>query len=257
MLACTALVGCTSDDVVENNNLNKNNSNAYMAVKLVMTESAGSRAASDGGFLVGTEAEKEIKGDKSIFLFYDANGKYVTSGQVISATAFTNGCEDTDEDHGEIEASANNDQKTTAYIVLSGTDEQIKNIDKVLTVVNYSQCESLKYKTLGQAQAAIATDDLSSETDPTTDDDANAGNAGFLMSTSVYYNANSELINYTAIDDEDFHETQESALAAGNPVVIHIERAAAKVELGFNPSYDLEEKGEGNDDAGDMTIDGE
>ena len=76
MLACTALVGCTNEDVVNNEQENQNGSNAYMAVRLVMADSYNSRAAEDGGYNEGLGAEGEpseqkIDGTKSIFLFYD------------------------------------------------------------------------------------------------------------------------------------------------------------------------------------------
>ena len=229
MLACTALVGCTNEDVVNNEQENQNGSNAYMAVRLVMADSYNSRAAEDGGYNEGLGAEGEpseqkIDGTKSIFLFYDGSGKYVTSGQLLTQTDFSEG--EPGNHHGNADI---NDLKGEAYVVLSSPTEAIKNtIRQVLTVVNYSGKDDLKYKTKDQALTTI----VEAEKDP--------ANAGFVMSTSVYHDG-TNVVNTTSIlgTQQDaqgnflplIFDTQEEA--KGNPVVIHIERASAKVQLTY------------------------
>ena len=52
MLACTALVGCTNDELIEepvNNPVNGKN-DAYISVKFAMPEASGARATSDDGY---------------------------------------------------------------------------------------------------------------------------------------------------------------------------------------------------------------
>ena len=233
MLACSAMVACTNTDEPEVNTGNENGgkAEAYMSVKLVMTETGGSRAT-DGGYnpgedgeAEGTISEQKIDGTKSIFLFYDELGNWVTSGQLISADAFADGATGTHTGH----TSDINDIKDDAYVVLSSPTDAIKKIKQVLTVVNYSKCGSLLQKTKTQALATIA----AAGEDP--------ANAGFLMSTSVYLDAAGNLVNTTAVLGDDFEnadgtvtkaniqDTQEKAKA--NPVKIYIERASAKVQL--------------------------
>ena len=275
MLASIALVGCTNTDEPEVNNGNENGgkAEAYMSVKLVMTETGGSRAT-DGGYnagedgtAVGTISEQKIDGTKSIFLFYDEKGNWVTSGQLISANALSNGGASTHTGH----TSDINDIKDNAYVVLSSPTDAIKKIKQVLTVVNYSKCGSLLQKTKAQALQTIATD--AANEDP--------AKAGFLMSTSVYLDANNNLVNTTAVLGDDVNNedgsvikaniqaTQEGAKA--NPVKIYIERASAKVQLTHGQSKtvikeatEFEVKGSENgdsDEAGgqegnDIVIDG-
>ena len=63
----------------------------------------------------------------------------------------------------------------------------MNNIEKVLTVINYSGCENLKQLTLDQALATIA----ATANDP--------ANAGFLMATSVYKDVNENNVTETII----------------------------------------------------------
>ena len=72
MLACTALVGCNNDDVVENNEQNESKvDNAYMAINIKIASDAGSRAVTDEGYAAGSTEENTISTANSIFLFYD------------------------------------------------------------------------------------------------------------------------------------------------------------------------------------------
>ena len=57
MLACSAMVACTNEDVIDNGQGNPQDANtAYVSVKLVMASEGGSRATTDGGYVTGTEA---------------------------------------------------------------------------------------------------------------------------------------------------------------------------------------------------------
>ena len=223
MLACSAMVACTNEEepVVNNGNENNGKAEAYMSVKLVMTDAIGSRAT-DGGYAEGESDEQKIDGNQSIFLFYDDLGNWVTSGQLINASNLTDGTNGNHEHTGDVDI---NDIYDDAYVVLSSPTDDIKKIKQVLTVVNYSKWGSLLQKTKKQALETIATD-------AATEDPANAG---FLMSTSVYFDASNNLVNSTAITAEgekaNIQATQ--AGAKTNPVEIYIERASAKVQLTF------------------------
>ena len=269
MLACTALVGCTNEDVIDNPNENPVNgetNKAYVSVKMVMTESTGSRATEDGGYDKGDVSEQKINSANSIFLFYDEDGNWVTSGQLISAESFS---EENQGNHGHNTEYNINDIYDDAYVVLSSPNDDIKKIKQVLTVVNYSNCSSLKQLKKDQALEVIANENGN---DPY--------NEGFLMSTSVYMNGE-DLVNTTAILGEDVENadgtTKKANIQAtqkdakGNPVKIYIERASAKIQLTYgenmtliNKATEFEVKGsvDGNgDEAGgqegnDIVIDG-
>ncbi len=202
------LTGCENKEPENNGDEAK----AYMSVRISMASTAGTRAG-DGGFKEGSTAEQAINSTNSIFLFYDVDGKYVTSGQLATQDPATGNVVTGGDHSGDI-----NDYSAAAYIVLSGPDEELKKSTQVLTVVNYSGCEGLKFLNLTEALKTVAT----TTTDP--------ANAGFLMSTSVYVDGSKNIVNTTAIDGtENIQKTPE--LAKTKAVDIYIERASAKAQL--------------------------
>ena len=231
MLACSAMVACTNDDVLDNpvdNPVNGADGKAYVSVKLVMTETNTGRATTDLGFDVGTKAEQTIStaADKSIFLFYDKDDKWVTSGQIVNGEVST-----PNTDYSDHEGSIN-DLSGQVYVVLNGPDQSLKKVTQVLTVVNYNGADKLKNLNKDQALDII------------TDTKANPANSGFLMSTSVYYNDGA--VRVTAINPEtQICQTQEDAKL--NPVKIYIERASAKFQIDWKDSYSVVADGESTD----------
>ena len=235
MLACSAMVACTNTDEpnVKKEQQTTEKANGYMSVKLIMTESIGGRAATDGGYDKGTTDEQKIDVNKSIFLFYDANGKYVASGDLKTSTmndheSSTHEGNSYGENYKDI-----NDIHGNAFIAISAPNDDIKAIKQVLTVVNYPNVSELDLKNLDQVLYKI------------TNTAINPDNSGFLMTTSAYIDSDKSddvepiekadgLIYTTAISEDNIKATQEAALADGNYVEIYIERASAKVELLFN-----------------------
>ena len=218
MLACSAMVACTNDDLLENNeNLEGAEGKAYVSVKLVSSASNQGRSVTDSGYeAANPELEKKIDGSKSIFLFYEENGKWVTSGVISTQTP-----SGTDANDGDKSDAVANDVEGEALIVLQGTEQQLNQCTKVLTVINYSDCDGLKQLTLQQALEKIAT--------TTADPALGTENKGFLMATSVYKDANGKIINYTPVTTNNICATP--ALAKAAPVIVHVERAAAKVNV--------------------------
>lgn len=254
MLACSAMVACTNDDVLENNELgNKEAMDAFVSVKLVMSDGVYSRATDDGGYEAGTDDESTINATNSIFLFYDVNGNWVTSGKLVTQTPTT---PEVKGDHEEA-----NSYYGDAYIALSGPEGELAKSAQVLTVINYSDCESLKQLTLTQALETITN----------TTDDAITATGDFLMTTSTYFettagtenDVNSDrLSNTTKITSNNICATQAAAKLA--PVKIYVERASAKVEVEFESDpYDVtgsEDKVESDEangaQGGDLVVDG-
>lgn len=200
------LTGCETGQGPETNG---DEAKAYMSVRISMASTAGTRA-SEAGFEAGTTAEQTINTGKSIFLFYDASGNWVTSGQLATGDAVY---EDGDCD---INALSN----AGAYIVLSSPDSELQKSAQVLTVVNFNDVNRLKNLTLTQALGEIT---------KSADNAADGSTCGFLMSTSVYAK-DGAIVRTTAIDAAK-HIRQSAADAKDNPVVIHIERASAKAQL--------------------------
>ena len=74
MLACTALVGCTNEEVIDNPNENPvNNGNEYfVSVAFSMPGNSSSRAASLGGYEDGVEADYKV--NNAVFFFLNDAG---------------------------------------------------------------------------------------------------------------------------------------------------------------------------------------
>ena len=230
MLASVALVGCTSEDSPEVNNGNEANNaegKAYVSVKLMMTESNGSRATGDLGYNTGVPSEQTINAANSVFLFFDVNGDFVASGDLITRTPSASG----DDQSHEHSSNVVNSLKDEAYVVLSGPSDELKTCTQVLTIVNLKSAAN--YKTGGSKEPKRLSDVL----DDIAEESVDVSNQGFLMPTSVYAVAsqdetNGTTINTTALSPNNIQETQD--LAKQNPVKIYIERASAKVQLKYN-----------------------
>ena len=78
MLACSAMVACTNEDVIDNPNENpalNGKGEAYLAVKILDANGKESRAANGSDYDYST-TEHEI--ETAHFYFYDQSGKYVS-----------------------------------------------------------------------------------------------------------------------------------------------------------------------------------
>ena len=223
MLACTALVGCTNEDeLVNNENENQQKGDkAYVMVKINNTEGISSRGY-EGGFANGNEhAIKNVN-----FYFYSAEGTFVTEGEIW-----------TDEKTGEGTTSNLTaiEWQTNVAVALQNLTQ--KGTPKyVLAVLNKPTSLNLANKSIEQVQEELLAATSGNETNGegflvNTEDD----NKYFIMSNSTY-NGGVEVdgIAYfaTAIDeDQFFKEPQASSEYSKNPVEIYVERLAAKTQL--------------------------
>ena len=255
MLACSAMVACTSEDSPEVNNGNENGAKntSYVGVKLIMNETGSSRATTDGGYKTGDPSEQNIEIDNSIFLFYDGAGNYVTFGTLVGQVDENNTTEGNHSHNNDANINSIYGEK---FIALSASEDAVKNIDQVLTIVNYHNRDGLKNKPLSEVLDIISSDE-NNKADARADEN-------FLMTTSVYLNSENEVVNTTAIDDTNICATQSEAY--GKAIKIYIERAAAKVEVksgaenaswlfSVEPTSEDEENDENKE--ADIVVDGE
>lgn len=212
IMACVALTACTNEDLVENNANGGNTSpaKAYIGIKIAdPLNGAGLRAATDGDFANGTEAEHSI--NKSLFLFYNSDGSYAGEG-------YHNGAIGTTSTEGDTSIEAN----STVVVVLKGKqDETAKYPDQVVAYLNLPKAveDELKDKSLDKAMRTVA--NISDIPDY-------AKGGSFIMTNSTYLNGDN-VICATAIDPKSFVQTEEVAKAS--PVIIHVERLASKVVM--------------------------
>ena len=202
-----AFAACSSNEP-ENNEQNPEG-NQFMSISLGMA-STGSRAATDGGYVYGSEAESSVKLANSIFLFYDATGNYLTSGTMIdnTGTGFL--------DLTETATAGNSvEKKSNATIVLGPT--KVKPT-QVLAVLNYADIASLKDKTLAEVLSTV--ENVAVSETPA---------KGDLILTNSVYSDGTKVINATPITAANICESESAALA--NPVDIYVERTVAKLSM--------------------------
>ena len=207
MLACSAMVACTNEDVIDNPNENPalNGDNAYLAIKVV-NGSAASRAT-PGDYATGSDAEN---GYSSVDLyFYNGNLFHSkVSDKTFTPTASTGNVEEV---LGATVVLSNLSSKgvpTSVVAVLNGPD----GWDATLIDANSTLQEMYDYKTSAEVSTNnnfIITNSTSLE-DPTLESDFHFA---------------------TKIDDGMFKTSAEEAIATNNYVEIFVERLAAKVKL--------------------------
>ena len=223
-LACTMLAACSNEEAsVNDNGTQTPTGSAYMAVNLIMSNGSSSRTASDGGFDNGTEDEGAVSISNSVFLFYDANGNYLTKGNIIGHE--NDG--DTDND-GYLdlvaESDGNNIESKSNAVVVLGPTASIPT--QVLAVLN-GGADVLAGMSLSDAMAALTTGTIGTT----------KGN--FLMTNSVYV-ADDQIITTTPISSDNLRESEDDAIAEGVPVDIYVERVAAKLTVKVDSSIEGE-----------------
>ncbi len=203
-----AFAACSSNEP-KNPNGEEQDGNQFMSISLGMA-STGSRAATDGGYVYGSEAESSVKLANSIFLFYDATGNYLTSGEIMDNTG--TGFLDLTETSTPGQSV---EKKSNATIVLGPT--KVKPT-QVLAVLNYDDVASLKNKTLAEVLTTVESIAISS-----------SPNKGDLILTNSAYSDDAKVVTATPITAANICESETAALA--NPVDIYVERTVAKLSM--------------------------
>ena len=212
MLACSAMVACTNEDVIDNPNDNPalNGDNAYLAIKVVNGSTASRAGASDGGTTYGESTENYEEGAAVALYFYNGNlfHSKVTDKQFKPAKGTT---ENVEEVLGATVVLSNLSSKgvpTSVVAVLNGPD----GWDANLIDANSTLEEMYKAKT----EAEVSTANKFIITNSTSCEDA-------TLDTQFHF--------ATLIGDGKFQTSEEEAVKSGNYVEIYVERLASKVKL--------------------------
>lgn len=204
LLMGAVMAGCSNEEVMNEEFQKPDGNEYYMAVNFFTSES-GSRA--EGDFAAASDAETDV--NNAVFYFLDENG---------------NSCADPYK-HGELTLAASthhagDDRQATPIIVMKNPTTNPSSIVVLLNVANDFAYEN--YKSLSQLQA-IAGDYV---------DNAN----GFVMSNSVYANADDDVVIGAPVTAANIYKTRKelevgvtnnSAVA----VPVHVERVLAKVQV--------------------------
>ena len=206
LCAFAAICSCNKeiDPVVDNEVLGED---TFIQVNIVAAKDA--TKGTDGGTVVGTAAENEVK--NAMLIFFASNGEFVEAREYNEFTWNT--------------SSSNNVEKVSSIVVVLKGKTIVPR--QVVAVLNYPQ--SLKEQIAGVENRPelyqLVADSPISVIDAT---DA------FLMTNSVYMDGGT--VNYyTQIADSHMY-TGDEAPAGYKPLEIYVERVAAKVKVSGTPT---------------------
>ena len=192
MLACTALVGCSSDD--EPNVPVSGES--YVAINIVSP--GGSSRGAAGGYEIGSETENAA--NNALFVFFDKNDKVVEAQSIDLSWS------------GNTSTSPEVEKISNAVLVLN--KEAAVTHTKVVAILNTNLLPtSMAGMSLSEV-CALADDYSSTES--------------FVMSSTVYFDATGTKKIASDLTAANFATTEEKALAA--PVEVYVERVLARVD---------------------------
>ena len=215
LLVCTALCACWNDEsgIIPNDTPNVfTGDKAYIKVRLA--DAGTLTRAQEGDFEYGTN-EQSIK--NASFYFYDADGVFVTQGDV-----WTDGSASTTTPAGNIEFASNN------IVVLKGLDK--KSYPRYMVTVLNKPTGFVHGKTLDEMQTVLADNNAEGIYYPATTD--NVTTNYFTMSTTSYTETNREKHFVTEVNEGNISlEPMTDASAIANTVTVYVERLAAKVTL--------------------------
>ena len=215
LLVCTALCACSNDEsgIIPNDTPNVfTGDKAYIKVRLA--DAGTLTRAQEGDFEYGTN-EQSIK--NASFYFYDADGVFVTQGDV-----WTDGSASTTTPAGNIEFASNN------IVVLKGLDK--KSYPRYMVTVLNKPTGFVHGKTLDEMQTVLADNNAEGIYYPATTD--NVTTNYFTMSTTSYTETNREKHFVTEVNEGNISlEPMMDASAIANTVTVYVERLAAKVTL--------------------------
>lgn len=179
---------------------------SYVAVTFTAD---GITRAEDGEYEVGRDEERAVK--SAYVFFFTENGEPFTVDNMQSHPGTRNYVDVLDQLSKRGENMNNVSDVQNAVLVLKNYKGEYPA--QVVAVLNWTPTNN-EYR-LSDLQTAISQ----------LGDDAN----GYVMSNSVYANNNKEVVDAVALTASNIAKNEELALA--NPITIHVERVAAKVEF--------------------------
>ncbi len=219
-LACALMAACSNEEnpAVDNGTQGQEGS-SYMAVNLVFSTGSGSRAVTGDSFDNGTEVEGAVSVANSVFLFYDANGNYLTKGNLVASDTDVDNDKDGYLDLQPQTDGGNVESKSNAVIVLGPTTSQPT---QMLAVLNGGS-SVLTGMSLSAAMEAVTNSGIGSD------------KGSFIMTNSAYVEDGS-IVTATKIAGKakevgDGGDAAAITAAKADPVEIYVERVAAKLTV--------------------------
>lgn len=231
-VATMGLTACSSDEPDQQAGSAQQGEAQYLAINVMPTETAGSRAASD--YEQGTTDENAVT--NALFFFYDENG---------NAVNVTNNQTDA-QGNAETEVPQASNVNYVFVQNLSTNGDNMPNISGLVSPVLILHCDANKFpkrvvtycnvevqnsKPVMPAAYASINDLKAGQANYVK---ANMGAGDFFMSSSVYSNEATPAaeVNYSTLETANFG--QSVAAAKQRPINVYVERAMAKVTFGLD-----------------------
>ena len=222
MLACSALVACTNDDLLEENN-QQNGEKAFIAVNIVNSNanSRGTGVDKDGNLTFENGTTDENAFDNATFFFFDNSGNpYIVSDGKSYVTK-------TETEMGMEESTGNVEEFSSPVLVINKS----QNVppQKLLVVLNAPSALTTTNPTLSYLREAVAAYGLTVSEDDKPKVTYTTGSK-FVISNSVYKNEVTGAV-VDAVDLTAANIAPDAATANLNPVIVYVERTVAKVKV--------------------------
>ena len=228
MLACTALVGCTSEDVIDNPSGNQSLSGekGYLKVKLVNTTGTAGRAAD--GFAEGTADENNVSSVNFFFFKSDGTLTHHADENDLSWHTSTGNVEKIADATVVLQGLNDKTYPNSVIVLLNAPSSLITELSKSTTTENVKtfdcNLQSFSAKVIEAIQDGNDFIMTNSTFKPETNEDGTAVNTKSTVETTTYAG--------TVVTQDDFVlESDDAELSDANTVNIYVERLAAKVTV--------------------------
>jgi len=205
--------GCSSNEEINDipNERKLVQQESYVAINIVAPDATGSRAGTEGDFLVGSAEENAV--NDLLLVFFDANGNYYD----VQTQAFS--WEEVDGNNPGVE------KKSDVVVVFE--EKEVKPASFIALLNTGKPASEFENKNLAQVKAMAS--DYYNNVEET---------SYFVMSNAVY--ADGGIQTAAPITDDMICNSEEAAKA--NPAIAYVERVAAKLEANASATVTAEGK---------------
>ena len=222
MLACSAMVACTNDDLLEENN-QQNGEKAFIAINIVNSNanSRGTGVNKDGNLTFENGTPDENAFDNATFFFFDNSGNpySVSNGKSYVTKTYA---------EMNMTSSSGNVEEVSSPVLVINKSQNVPP-QKLLVVLNAPSALTTTNPTLKSLREAVAAYGLTVSEGDEPKVTYTPGSK-FVISNSVYKNEVTGAV-VDAVDLTAANIAPDAATADLHPVIVYVERTVAKVKV--------------------------
>lgn len=194
---------------------------SYLSVSLKMSGQLATKAwdngNADGSYAAGTAVENALNGKAQFLLFKNGQPLSDLAREIVSL--------------GSVASTHHANDELSSDIVLVFDNEAVDKMPTSIMAILNSPFDlaSVRIKTEAEMRDLLVSSSVATQ---------EAG--AFVMSNSVWYDGDMNVVSSTPVDMEHICKTPEAALS--HPVEIHVERVLAGVEVELDPAATLRTK---------------